>query len=157
MEKGKVKLEIEEQYDRQYKELLSKTMFEKQLFIKQAMMLQNQIIAELQAEKDRQNESVVVQVPKSDFDDWLLEYPNSVPLGELDTVLEGKTCSVELFEILRDKNILDERNKLYQKYIDLGYFRIIEYSTVMDDGTQCITRIPIVLPTGIDFVRQCLK
>lgn len=45
----------------------------------------------------------------------------------------------------------------YQKYIDSGYFRVIEQKYTKPDGTVCINIKTLVYQKGLDFIRKLLK
>ena len=63
----------------------------------------------------------------------------------------------KLFEILRNKHILDRNNQPYQKYVDAGYFRIIESRFNLPDGEIKISLKTVVFQKGLDFIRNNIK
>ena len=84
------------------------------------------------------------QKPKVDFYDTVAISKTGVELKIAAKVLNmilpttGKTIGrTDLFAILRERGILDLKNKPYQKYIDNGYFRLIQktYTQKHRDGT----------------------
>lgn len=138
--------------------LSPKTYLEKQLLIQQAMQLQAEMIAELQAENERKEKQLIEQKPKVDFYDRVTESPDCIDIGQCAKILNvhgiGRN---KLFEILRQKKILNEHNQPYQKYVDCGYFRIIETSFNLPDGTQKINLKTVVFQKGLDFIRKMIE
>ncbi len=62
----------------------------------------------------------------------------------------------KLFEFLRDEKILMRNNIPYQKYVDSGYFRLIEQ--VYDNKGEKMVRIKtLVYQKGIDYIRKLLS
>ena len=54
-------------------------------------------------------------------------------------------------------NILDKNNIPYQKYVDKGYFRVIEQKYTVPDGEVRINIKSLVYQKGIDKIRKILK
>jgi phage antirepressor YoqD-like protein len=116
---------------------------------------QSRRIAELQAENERKEKQLIEQKPKVDFYDRVTESSDCIDIGQCAKVLNVKNIGRnKLFEILRQKKILNEHNQPYQKYVDCGYFRIIETSFNLPDGTQKINLKTVVFQKGVDFIRR---
>ena len=64
--------------------------------------------------------------PKAEFFDAVTDSKTAIPLGDVAKILDMGIGRNKLFEFLRQKNILTYDNRPYQKYIDAGYFRVIE-------------------------------
>jgi len=115
-------------------------------------------IAELQAENERQAQQLKEQAPKVDFYNAVTSSKDCIDMAEVAKVLNVKGIGRnKLFEILREKNILDRKNQPYQKYVDNGYFRIIETSFVLPDGTQKINLKTVVFQKGLNYIRGLLE
>lgn len=114
--------------------------------------------AELQATIGMQKTKIAEDAPKVDFYDRVTESPDCIDIGQCAKVLNvhgiGRN---KLFEILRQKKILNEHNQPYQKYVDCGYFRIIETSFNLPDGTQKINLKTVVFQKGLDFIRKMIE
>ena len=135
-----------------------KTTLEKQLIIQQAMKLQEEMIAELQAENERQKLQLIEQAPKVEFFDDVTGSSDTIDMKEVAKLLNVKGLGRNnLFELLRDKRILDERNQPYQKYVDAGYFRIIESRYTLPTGEIKISLKTVVFQKGVDFIRKLLS
>lgn len=113
---------------------------------------------ELQAENERNKAKIAEDAPKVDFYDRVTESPDCIDIGQCAKILNvhgiGRN---KLFEILRQKKILNEHNQPYQKYVDCGYFRIIETSFNLPDGTQKINLKTVVFQRGLDFIRKMIE
>lgn len=119
---------------------------------------QSRRIAELQAENERKERQLIEQKPKVDFYDRVTESPDCIDIGQCAKILNVKNIGRnKLFEILRQKKILNEHNQPYQKYVDCGYFRIIETSFNLPDGTQKINLKTVVFQRGVDFIRKMIE
>jgi len=62
----------------------------------------------------------------------------------------------KIFESLREKKILDKNNQPYQKYVDAGYFRIIQ-SKYEVEGEIKINLKTVVFERGIEFIKKVLE
>lgn len=69
--------------------------------------------------------------PKVDFAETISKTSDSISIGDFAKLIKDEGIKLgrnKLFEWLRDNKYLMKDNKPYQKYIDNGYFEIIEYS-----------------------------
>lgn len=62
----------------------------------------------------------------------------------------------KLFAKLRELNILRADNTPYQKYVDSGYFRVIESSYTQNDTTRIYTKT-MILPKGQKYITNKVK
>lgn len=62
----------------------------------------------------------------------------------------------KLFAKLRELNILRADNTPYQKYVDSGYFRVIESSYTQNDTTRIYTKT-MILPKGQKYIINKIK
>ena len=95
--------------------------------------------------------------PKAAFFDAVADSKTAVSMNEVSKVLDIKGIGRnKLFEILRDKHVLDRRNIPYQKYVDLGWFRVIEqhYSR---NGEEQISFKTLVYQKGVEAIRKLLE
>ena len=60
-----------------------------------------------------------------------------------------------MFELLRDKGILQSNNLPYQRYIDAGYFRVIEQKYTYN-GEVRINLKTLVYQRGLSYIRKLL-
>lgn len=62
-----------------------------------------------------------------------------------------------LFDFLRTRLVLDNRNIPYERYIDRGYFRTIEQKYTKPDGTTCINIKTVVYQKGMEYIRNLIE
>lgn len=114
--------------------------------------------AELQAENERQAQQLKEQAPKVDFYNAVAQSPDCIDMECVAKVLNVKGYGRNnLFKFLREKGILDRVNKPKQRYIDAGYFRILENSYCTPDGITHINIKTVVYQKGLDFIRKLLQ
>lgn len=94
--------------------------------------------------------------PKAEFFDAVAGSKKAISMEEVAKILSypgiGRN---KLFEILRNQNILQSDNIPYQKYIDSGYFRVIEQKYNVGDEVR-INIKTLVFQKGVDFIRKTL-
>lgn len=93
--------------------------------------------------------------PKVEFFDAVTDSKTAIPLGDVAKILDMGIGRNKLFEFLRQKNILTYDNRPYQKYIDAGYFRVIEQKYEVN-GEVRINIKTLVFQKGIDWIRKQL-
>ena len=104
----------------------------------------------LQAENERMK-------PKEEFFDAVTDSKDAIDMGQVAKVLNyPKIGRNKLFEILRDNGILQQNNQPYQKYIDCGYFRVVEQKYEARPGEIRINIKTLVFQKGIDYIRKIL-
>ncbi len=130
--------------------LTPKTTLEKQLIIQQAMQLQQEMIAELQ-------DKVAKLEPAAEFAYQICSSKDAIDIGNCAKVLNRNIGRNRLFEFLRNKNILQPDNIPYQKYIDSGYFRVIETKFTIPSGETKISLKTLVLQKGVAYINKLLK
>lgn len=109
----------------------------------------------LQIENKKLNEIIIEQQPKVEFYDDVTGSKDTIDMKEVAKILNIKNIGRnKLFEILRNKNILDRSNQPYQKYVDAGYFRVIESRFNLPDGEIKISLKTVVFQQGLDFIRR---
>lgn len=94
--------------------------------------------------------------PKVEFYNAVTGSGDTIDMRTVATVLNMGIGRNKIFEVLRDKRVLDRKNMPYQKYIDLGYFRTVETQYTKSDGTNCINIKTVVFQKGLDFIRKTL-
>ena len=103
--------------------------------------------------KDRLIESLK---PKADFFDAVADSKTAISMNEVSKVLAVKGYGRnKLFEFLRQSGVLDRRNLPYQKYVDAGWFRIIEQH-YQRNGEPQISFKTLVYQKGVDGIRKMI-
>lgn len=96
--------------------------------------------------------------PKIEFYDAVAGSKTAVDIGTVAKVLGIKGLGRNnLFELLRQKGILMNNNQPYQKYVDAGYFRVIEQKYTKPNGETCINIKTLVYQKGLDFIRRLVQ
>ena len=110
-----------------------------------------------QAEKTEQLRLENIEMkPKAEFFDAVAGSRTAISLGDVAKILSyPKIGRNKLFEILRDRDILQNNNIPYQKYIDAGYFRVIEQKYNAGDEVR-ISLKTLVYQKGIDYIKKTL-
>lgn len=95
--------------------------------------------------------------PKAEFFDAVTDSKDAIDMGQVAKVLNyPRIGRNKLFEILRDNGILQQNNQPYQKYIDCGYFRVIEQKYEARPGEIRINIKTLVFQKGVDYIRKIL-
>ena len=115
--------------------------------VAQALIVANNIIQE----KDR---LLAEQKPKVEFFDAVANSKTALPMDKVAKVLDMGIGRNKLFEILRDKKILDRSNIPYQTYVDRGYFRVVEQKYTKPTGETVVTTKTLVYQRGVDYIRK---
>ena len=122
---------------------LPKTNLEKQLLIRQAMQLQNEMIAELEAENKQLKIENEQQKPKVEYFDTLISRGNSTNIRN--TAKELKIPERQFIKMLQLDGFLyrDKHNQLcpYSEYIQKGYFEVKEWQQGEKTGTQTLITV----------------
>lgn len=100
---------------------------------------------------------VIEMQPKADFFDCVADSKSAFSMNEVAKVLDYKGIGRnKLFEFLREQGILDRYNVPYQRYVDNGWFRVIEQKYVKD-GEPIVTTKTLVYQKGVDAIRRKLQ
>ena len=104
------------------------------------------------------NMQVEEMKPKADFYDAVASSKDVIDIGQVAKVLAvpgiGRN---KLFTILKDRRILMSSNVPYQKYIDRGYFKLIEQKFTTPDGETRVSVKTVVYQKGVDAIRKLLE
>lgn len=95
---------------------------------------------------------------KIEFYNEVTESITATDIGTVAKLLNFKNVGRNtLFEILRNKGILQTNNIPYQKYVDQGYFRVIESKWNDSYGDVKISFKTVVYQKGIEYISKLLK
>ena len=117
-----------------------------------------QVMARALKLADQTIDSLKTQVlelkPKADFFDAVADSKTAISMNEVAKVLAIKGYGRNnLFEFLRNEGILDRWNVPYQKYIDNGWFRVIEQK-YQKNGEPVVSTKTLVYQKGVDAIRK---
>lgn len=119
------------------------------------LMAKALIVAQKQIEE--RNKQIEVMKPKADFFDCVADSKSAFSMNEVAKVLDYKGIGRnKLFEFLREQGILDRYNVPYQRYVDNGWFRVIEQK-YMKNGEPIVSTKTLVYQKGIDGIRRKLQ
>lgn len=124
------------------------------LKIKRAMeLMQEGYEEELQILRGK----VTELTPKAEFFDAVTGSKDCIEIGTTAKVLNlPKIGRNKLFEILRVENVLQNDNLPYQRFVDLGYFRVVESKWTTPNGDTKINLKTIVSQKGVAAIRKLL-
>lgn len=103
------------------------------------------------AQKDKQIEEMR---PKAEFFDAVADSKTAISMNDVAKVLGIKGLGRnKLFDFLRKEGILDRYNVPYQRYVDCGWFRVIEQKYMVNGQPQVSTKT-LVYQKGVDAIRK---
>ena len=115
-------------------------------------------LVEAQKLLDSKDQQIAVMQPKAAFFDQVASSKDAIDLGTAAKVLKlpgiGRN---NLFERLRDNKILMPNNQPYQKYIDSGYFRVVEQKFTKPDGSIHISIKTLIYQKGLNYISRLLQ
>jgi prophage antirepressor-like protein len=117
-------------------------------------------LALIEAQKiiENKDQQIALMQPKADFFDQVADSKDAIDIGTAAKVLKipgiGRN---KLFEFLRDEEILMTNNQPFQRYIDAGYFRVIEQKYSKPDGSTNISIKTLVYQKGLDYIRRSIN
>ena len=107
---------------------------------------------------EEQKQKLIEAEPKVEFYDTVTGSDTTIDLGQAAKVLNYKGLGRnKLFQYLRDKDILMSGNTPYQKYVDAGYFRLIETTWNMPNNDSMIYLKTVVYQKGLDFLSKVIE
>lgn len=122
---------------------------------------ENQVIAQafsiLQRRIDDANKEIAKLKPAAEFAYQICSSKDAIDIGNCAKVLNRNIGRNTLFEFLRNKKILNQDNIPYQKYIDLGYFRVIESKFTIPSGETKISLKTLVFQKGVAYINKLLS
>lgn len=112
------------------------------------------LAAEQQEMIEAQQVLIEAQKPKVEFYDCVTGSDDTIDMAEVAKVLNCGMGRNRIFQLLREKEILNNSNQPYQQFVDRGYFRVIESKFTLPDGTTRINLKTVVFQKGLDFIRS---
>lgn len=115
------------------------------------------LAAEQQERIEEQQKLIEVQKPKAEFYDEVVDSKDAIDMKAVAKVLNMGMGRTRLFEFLRNNKILMQNNQPYQKYVDMGWFRLVESRYTKPSGDVCINLKTVVFQKGVDAIRKLIK
>lgn len=107
---------------------------------------------------EEQKQKLIEAEPKVEFYDTVTGSDTTIDLGQAAKVLNYKGLGRnKLFQYLRDKDILMSNNTPYQRYVDAGYFRLIETTWNTPNNDSMIYLKTVVYQKGLDFLSKVIE
>jgi len=112
--------------------------------------------AEQYEQRELAEKKVQELTPKAKAYDTVLSSDTAISIGDAAAVLQLPYGRNTLFKTLREKQILMSDNVPYRKYIDAGYFKVIETS-IARSGRTDVVLTTLITQRGIDYLFKILK
>ena len=94
--------------------------------------------------------------PKAEFYDMAADSSSLFSMADVAKTLDMGFGRNKMFAKLRNKGILREDNTPYQRYVDAGYFKLVQ-SQYFIGGNSIVATTTYVKEKGIDFIRKILR
>lgn len=154
---------IAKEFKKQVKEIL-KSIRKNGMYAKDELLdnpdLLIEVATRLKLEKEKVKElqqRVIEMKPKEDFYDAVTQSNETCDFAQAAKILNFKGIGRnKLFEILRDKEILRPNNQPYQKYVDSGWFKVVEVSSVDRYGDLRLFYKTVIYQKGLDKISKIL-
>ena len=126
----------------------------------QEVIEQRQEVIELQQEViNNQQEVIESQRPKVEFAEAVSESEDEIDMGTMAKLLVKEDIKVgrnRLFKILIELNILMEDNLPYQRFLDSGYFRVIECKRYINNKVKLFEKT-LITGKGQLYITKKIK
>lgn len=113
-------------------------------------------LADKQDANERLERENARMLPKAEFYDAVMTSKDTMSIRDAAKVLNMGMGQNRLYAFLRQQKILMADNRPYQRYIDAGYFKLVEQEYEQDGRTK-IHYKPVVYQKGLDFIRRRIK
>lgn len=131
--------------------------------IARALIMAQKKIELREKELKEKNELLELQKPKVDFADHVTDSDNAIDMGTFAKYAQKQGITMgrnTLFRWLRDQGVLMDNNVPYQRYLNAGWFRVIELTYNTGSG-QYTTPKTLVTGKGqvalINYIRKNCK
>jgi anti-repressor protein len=101
--------------------------------------------------------SIAIMQPKAEFYDAVADSKTLTSVGNVAKLLNVKGLGRNnMYKALRNISVLDSDNVPYQRYVDAGYFKLVESKFTAGENTVVATTT-YVTQRGIDYIRKLIK
>lgn len=102
-------------------------------------------------------EAIAIMQPKAEFYDAVADSKTLTSVGNVAKLLNVKGLGRNnMYKALRNISVLDNDNVPYQRYINAGYFKLVESKFMAGENTVVATTT-YVTQRGIDYIRKLIK
>jgi anti-repressor protein len=96
--------------------------------------------------------------PKAAFFDQVADSKTALQMRDVAAVLNiPRWGRNRIFDMLREKSVLDARNIPYRQYQDNGYFRVVEQSWTDDKGDTHVSLKTLVYQKGLAYIKKLIE
>lgn len=146
-------IEIEKRYNDPMYQLAKSLKYANKLIESKNKEIQN-----LTFENEQKQKTIEEQKPKVNFYDTVTESEDVFDFKKVAKIINVKGLGRNnLIALLREQKILDYSNTPYQKYVNLGYFKVVEREYNDYFGNSRVSTKTVVFQKGIDFILRLLK
>ena len=146
-----IKMEIQKHHNLQSRQIDTvTTAAEEDQMIAQALII-------LQRRIQDANKEIARLKPAAEFAYQICSSKDAIDIGNCAKVLNRNIGRNNLFEFLRNRKVLQQDNIPYQKYIDSGYFRVIETKYTIPSGETKNSLKTLVLQKGVAYINKLLR
>ena len=120
------------------------------------VLMNPEFIIKLATELKEEKQKVAQLQPKADFYDTVASSESLLSMADVAKVLDKGIGRNRLFKLLRSRGILQGNNVPYQRFVDSGYFKVIESSYMAGDNA-IVSTVTYVKQKGVDYIRKLLE
>jgi len=117
------------------------------------------VIAAYSKKLEMQRRELEVLRPKAEFADVVMQSDDWSEMAAVAKLIgyKGRGRNT-IFDILRERKILRANNEPYQRYVEPGYFKVVEqHWENRKTGETMVNKKTVVSQRGIDFIRRILN
>ena len=133
------------------------TEYEENQMIAEAMSILQRRMNDYKNRMEKAEKEIEKLTPAANFAYQLCDSKDTIDIGECAKVINRKIGRNNLFDFLRRKGVLQRDNIPYQKFIDAGYFRVIETKYTTSNGDTKINLKTVVFQKGVAFINKLLE
>ena len=120
------------------------------------VLMNPEFIIKLATELKEEKQKVAQLQPKADFYDTVASSESLLSMADVAKVLDKGIGRNRLFKLLRSRGILQSNNVPYQRFVDAGYFKVVESSYMAGDNA-IVSTVTYVKQKGVDYIRKLLE
>ena len=117
------------------------------------VLLNPDVIIRLATELKEERQKVLELKPKADFYDTVASSESLLSMADVAKVLDKGIGRNHLFKLLRSRGILQGNNVPYQRFVDAGYFKVVESSYMAGDNA-IVSTVTYVKQKGVDYIHK---
>ena len=120
------------------------------------VLMNPDVIIGLATELKEERQRVLELKPKADFYDTVANSDSLLSMADVAKVLDKGIGRNRLFKLLGSRGILQSNNVPYQRFVDAGYFKVVENSYMAGDNA-IVSTVTYVKQKGVDYIRKLLE